>query len=268
MQIVQIPDKQTQFAQLMVGGLDLASVPTRDQADALAQNPEVRLSAIKDIALYSVVMDAAGRSGNPAFSDLRVRNADVEKAKALLTEAGYPIGIDTEITALPGNEALAEGIAGELRKIGIRGSVVKTTYNSWRQRQTDNKMQLAVMWLPIRSSLDASGYPSYHFERTPRNYTGDSILTQWVDDGLTELDAVKRKAIYRKINDRNIAMMYILPLASVPDVYAHAKDLEIIPTTPTPRAWRSTSCGGDDRVARAGCAGADDALRSGRRNCR
>jgi peptide/nickel transport system substrate-binding protein len=270
-QILPIPDAQTQFAQLMVGGLDITKISSKDEADALSANPDLRLSAIPDTLLHTVMFDAAGRSGNKALADVRVRRAiahaingefiaravmpggtaikpmtgvcapvevacevgilppvtDVARAKALLAEAGYANGFETEITALPMSFPLADAIAGELRKIGVRATVDKASFVSFRQKQADSKLQLIVSAIPISTALDASSTPAYYFEPGPRNYTGDPEMTKLYRAAITETDTAKRKPIFRAMNDRNNEQVYLKPLVSTPDVFVHTKDLSV-----------------------------------------
>ena len=264
-----MPDSQTQTAELMVGGLDVGRTQTKDEADAMAANPELGIITIPDQILHTLMIDAVGRSGNVALTKLEVRQAiamavdveavarsvmpggdaihraralcveieiacdvsvalpvfDPKKARELLASAGYPNGFDTEITTLPASNALADALAGELRKVGIRATVDKASFTAYRQKQADGKLQLSIGGLPIPASLDASTHTSYFFEESPRNYTGDAELTKLHRAGLVTLDLAARKAIYRQINDRNLERLYLVPLVAAPDVFIRSKNV-------------------------------------------
>ena len=265
--VKQIPDSQTQSAELMVGDLDVGRVQTKDEAEAMAANPELGVITIPDQILHTLMIDAVGRSGNVALTKVEVRQAiamavdveavarsvmpggdaihraralcvdieiacdaskplppyDPKKAKELLAAAGYPNGFDTEITTLPASNALADALAGELRKVGIRATVDKASFTAYRQKQADGKLQLSIGGLPIPASLDASTHTSYFFEESPRNYTGDPEITKLHKAGLATLDLAARKAIYRQINDRNLEQLYLVPLVAAPDVFIRSK---------------------------------------------
>ena len=277
-QISTIPEVQTQLAQLMVGGIDVARISRKDEAEAMAQHPDIRITAVPDALLHTIQFDAMNKSGNAALANPKVRRAiamgvdrefvarsvmpggeaikrvdamcapveiacdfsepppkyDVAAAKALLAEAGYPDGFDTEITVIPTSYPIGEALAGELRKIGVRAKVDRATFVAFRQKQADNKLQMLVSGLPIQSALDASTGSSYYFDNGPRNYTGDALLTQLHQQGLAEIDPAKRKPLYRQMYGRVNEMTYLLPLVTTPDVFVHTKDMKVDSEPPHP----------------------------------
>ena len=76
--IVPIPDPQTRMAELVTGGTDLIRAGTRDEADALASNPALALTAVEGTDFTYLQLDALARSGNRALADRRVRQAIVQ----------------------------------------------------------------------------------------------------------------------------------------------------------------------------------------------
>jgi peptide/nickel transport system substrate-binding protein len=76
--VTPIPDPQTQLAQLATGGIDYISVRSKDVADMLAGNPDLVVTATDAVSLHHFALDAIGRSGVPALSDIRVRRAFVQ----------------------------------------------------------------------------------------------------------------------------------------------------------------------------------------------
>lgn len=70
-----IPDKQSQKAELLTGGLDLMRDITADDERLLATNPSLRISSTSSKQIMYITMDAAGRSANKAMTDIRVRQA-------------------------------------------------------------------------------------------------------------------------------------------------------------------------------------------------
>ena len=72
---VPIPDKQTQIAQLMTGGVDMLRNVQPDNAAELAKNPNLAVSTLPTASFVYIVLDAAGRSGVKPLTDNRVRKA-------------------------------------------------------------------------------------------------------------------------------------------------------------------------------------------------
>ena len=75
LQAIPIPDKQTQIAQLMTGGVDMLRNVQPDNALELAKNPELKISTLPTASFIYIVLDAAGRSGVKPLTDNRVRKA-------------------------------------------------------------------------------------------------------------------------------------------------------------------------------------------------
>ena len=74
---IPIPDRQTQQAQLLTGGIDLIRNVPADSAKQLANVPNLAVTSSPSAMLLYVTLDAAGRSANKAFTDERVRKAFV-----------------------------------------------------------------------------------------------------------------------------------------------------------------------------------------------
>jgi len=70
-----IPDRQTQIAELLTGGLDLLYRNDKDQIAALKKDGRFAVTIQPGLGMYYMTIDAANRSGNKALSDNRVREA-------------------------------------------------------------------------------------------------------------------------------------------------------------------------------------------------
>ena len=74
---VFMPDRQTQAAQLITGGIDLMRNITSDDAASLSKQPNIAVTPTSSSMFLYVTLDAAGRSKNKAMTDERVRKAFV-----------------------------------------------------------------------------------------------------------------------------------------------------------------------------------------------
>ena len=70
-----LPDRQTQMAQLITGGVDMVREISSDMAEQLQGNAAVATTPMQSKLLAYINFDALGRSGNAAFKDVRVRQA-------------------------------------------------------------------------------------------------------------------------------------------------------------------------------------------------
>ena len=73
--LVPVPEKQTQIAQLLTGGVELIGDLTKDELEAFAGNPQVSTGVSPGMVYAYLLLDARGRSGNKPVQDLRVRRA-------------------------------------------------------------------------------------------------------------------------------------------------------------------------------------------------
>jgi peptide/nickel transport system substrate-binding protein len=149
---------------------------------------------------------------------------DPTAARKLLAEAGYPDGFDVEIAAAAGTATLAAAISGELRKIGIRAKVSPLTAAAYIQQTAAGKIQLSTSSFGLP---DVASNVELFFDETPKDSWRDPVIAPLVEGGRATLDHEKRLAIYAKIHDRMNREAYILPIASNPGVFVHAKDLAV-----------------------------------------
>ena len=72
---VPMPDRQTQIAQLMTGGIDMIRNASPDDTRELGQNPLFDVTDTPVLNLYYMGFDTTGKSGVNLFTDARVRRA-------------------------------------------------------------------------------------------------------------------------------------------------------------------------------------------------
>ncbi len=273
-EILPIPDAQTQIAKVMVDELDLIFHIEYDQAqDVIAKKPNYKLFAAPTISFTYIFFDAADRSGIHVFKDKRVREAlekaidrqsmrkamlppefaaqppmetlchpahpgctatsknpsyDPAAAKKELADAGYPNGFDLELLTWGQGKPVAEAVAGDLRKIGVRASVNAGTVNVFQKLRGDGKSQTMItLWDNGGGQPDVDNTTQFLFADSSRNYAGDKELVAWTDEGQRTLDLKKREDIYRKLFDKVIAERYAMPLVELPAINVHNKDLVI-----------------------------------------
>jgi peptide/nickel transport system substrate-binding protein len=75
---IPMPDRQTQIAQFVTGGVDLLRNVPADAARELARTPTAAVTATHAGMLLYMTLDAQGRSDTKAFTDPRVRQAFIK----------------------------------------------------------------------------------------------------------------------------------------------------------------------------------------------
>lgn len=153
---------------------------------------------------------------------------DPAKAKALLAEAGLAGGFDLELLTWGQAKTIAEAVAGDLRKVGVRATVNAATVNVFQKQRGDGKAQTQVtLWDNGGGAPDVDTTTTFFYLPGSRNYSDDSELTRWTAEGSRETDPEKRMAIYRKLFDKVTEQRYAMPLVELPAVLVQSKDLVI-----------------------------------------
>jgi peptide/nickel transport system substrate-binding protein len=153
---------------------------------------------------------------------------DPAKAKALLAEAGLANGFDLELLTWGQSKPVAEAVAGDLRKIGVRASVNGTTVNTFQKLRGDGKAQsLVTIWDNAGGAPDIDNTTAFFYMPSTRNYIEDPELAKWTDEGSRELDGEKRKEIYTRLFDKVNNERYAMPLVEMPAILVQSKDLVI-----------------------------------------
>jgi ABC-type transport system substrate-binding protein len=57
----------------------------------------------------------------------------------------------------------------------------------------------------------------------------DSEIDKWGEEGLASFDLAQRERAYKKVLDRINERAYMLPIATMPSVFIHTKDVAVHP---------------------------------------
>ena len=135
--------------------------------------------------------------------NLAPRPFDLQKARSLLSEAGYTeafeIPLNFSPAVVPGAERLSTHIMESLEKVGIKVKMrpfadASEFYTQLRQGKMEGLTLLA--WGNGASfDADAVYYPLFHTGQ-PHAYNTSPELDKLLDDGRATIDPEKRKAIY------------------------------------------------------------------------
>jgi len=243
------PDENTRVNAIKSGDVDLIDyVPSRE-LQSLASEPGLRLEstvgpfmavqfntrskpfsdprvrravgyAIDRQLVINTAFDGVGEpiygigipKGYPAYDPTTKDyfKVDLEKAKALLAEAGYPDGFEAKMVSSSQysfHQNTAVAVQAELAKIGIK---LKLDLSDWVTRTSkiaNADYDVAIMgtvgeitdpdWLAYHY------YGGEHLVRTVNPaYFNDAEVNSLIDEGRVVVDPVARNAIYKKLTDR------------------------------------------------------------------
>jgi peptide/nickel transport system substrate-binding protein len=158
---------------------------------------------------------------------------DPAGAKKLLAEAGYPDGFDLELDAHEPIKEIAEAIAGMVRKIGIRASVRPLPLTLYVRLRGEGKFTAFLGFYPTNAQPDMDNLFDFFFQGN-RDYWDDPVIKEAERAGAVEFDEEKRSAIYETGIDEVNKMNDILPVADLPMVFVHSKDVAVRENLLTP----------------------------------
>jgi peptide/nickel transport system substrate-binding protein len=173
---------------------------------------------------------------------------NVDKAKALLAEAGFPDGKDLpEITlwsmpvARPYNpEGLKVGVAmvADLAKIGIKARVVSFEWGTYLKRQREQPPDMDLFQLGWTGD---NGDPDNFLAVLFDGIADPAIRTQWhnkqyhefMTQGKTTIDQTKRADIYKKAQMLMYEEMPVIPIAHSTQTWPLLKKVQDFKLHPT-----------------------------------
>ncbi len=149
---------------------------------------------------------------------------DPAKAKALLKEAGYPNGFDTEIYAYRERD-YAEAMIGYLQAVGIKAKLNFLKYPAMRGELHAGKAPITMNTWGSFSINDASAFTGNYFKGSGDDRSRDPEVQAWLNEADSIVDETKRLELYGKALKRISEKAYVLPLFSYSANYAFTKDL-------------------------------------------
>ncbi|MCX7560405.1 ABC transporter substrate-binding protein [Sulfitobacter sp. F26204] len=154
---------------------------------------------------------------------------DPEKAKALLAEAGYPDGFETEFYAYRDRD-YAEAITSFLNAVGIKTDFKMLQYSALRELNMKGEVPLTFQTWGSYSINDASAMVSQFFKHGSLDSTRDDQVLEWLDVADQSNDPEKRKEFYSKALNRIAEQAYWAPMFSYNTNYVTNKDVDYTPT--------------------------------------
>lgn len=188
--------------------------------------------ALVDVAQegYAEVVDTVVGKAVPGYDDtVKGYEYDVEKAKSLLAEAGYPDGFSTTITSsgeIRSQEA--QIIQSNLAEIGINIEIELMEWGAYLEALNNNQMDMYILgWSNTTLDPAVSLYPLFH----SRNWgpTGNRMhykneeVDALLDEMMRESDNDKRLELSSQIQHKVMEDAPWVPLLTKQTCIAYAK---------------------------------------------
>ena len=153
---------------------------------------------------------------------------DPAKARALLAEAGYKDGFDTELVGylLP---PWMQAIQGYLSAVGIRAKLTQLQVGAVIQRSLEGKNPLEAGSWGSYSINDASAFMPYFFDGGGHDYTRSAEITKLVVEAGATTDLDARRVAYSAAIRMITEQADFVPLFTYVSTYAFSKQLNFKP---------------------------------------
>ena len=274
-----VTESATRVAMIQSGDAQMIWPVPAENIDALKGDSNVVVGAEEGIVVRYLMMN----NQKAPFNDVRVRQAinyainkdaycavvkngyavqfykandpypyDIEKAKQLLAEAGYPDGFTTSImfSNTTANTKQCEFIKQQLEQVGIKVELngmesaivnekVQGNYPSGAEAEVE---MYVIGWSPSTGDADWGIRPLLAIESEPPMsynicYYENEEVDQLLKDGLNTADVEARKAAYEKAQDIIWEESPLVCLASDMNTWANAKNIINIGNTPDNGLW-------------------------------
>ncbi len=192
-------------------GLNAKKEPYNNIKVRQAINYAVDMEAIVEEVVNGAAEIASGPLSSKVWAfnqDLNPYSYDVEKAKELLDEAGYPNGFKTSIyiNDNPQRKDIARLIAKQLKEVDIDVEVKIVGWGEFLDGSANGDFDMFVLgWVTITGDPDYGLYPMFHSSQFGsagnRNFYSNEKVDKLLDKARTEIDPEVRKEYYLEVQE-------------------------------------------------------------------
>jgi peptide/nickel transport system substrate-binding protein len=225
-------------------GMNTLKAPLNDQRVRQALNYAVDVQAIIDNLLDGHDHRLASVSAPVEFGynpDLKPYTYDLDKAKSLLAEAGVGSGFSTVLDTPRGrylqDVEVAQAIAGQLGKVGVKVEVRPAEFQEYFSRWLKKEMEGLYILGSGSSLLDADWVMGAHLDSKRRGlYYNSPETDQLIRASAIEMDPQKREKMYFDLEAKLHDIAPWIFLYEQDDIYGIKKSLQWTPAADE-RLW-------------------------------
>jgi peptide/nickel transport system substrate-binding protein len=236
--------KETLPKPVKVDGKEIAANPLRD-----ARVREAMDLAIDRKTLVRIVLEGLGRPANQLMpanffggsKNLPERPFDVNRAKQLLTDAGYPKGFEIDFfctnNRLPGDSAVCEALSQMWARAGLKvnanalnGTVFfpaqqKGEYSLWMSGWGTLTGEASYTYGSLVHTADpATGLGAFN----KQGYSNPAV-DKLLEEGSRTMDDTKRRALFEKASELSMTDRALIPSVQLQTIWASKAGMLTIP---------------------------------------
>lgn len=218
-----------------------------NQLSAPFDNIKVRQAlsyAVNREAMIDVILEGYGTVSNTVFpsmmpgydGDLALYSYDPEKAKTLLSEAGFPDGFKTEI-ATSGDERnrVAQLLQADFAPIGVELDIQLLEWGAYLDYVSGNDHKMFVLGWSNSYNPDDNMTPLFHSTSssvTNRSHFKNAEIDTLIEAARSELDWAKREPMYKELQKKVMEQAVWIPIYQKQIVVGMNKNLEGVELMP------------------------------------
>ena len=189
-----------------------------DQTNPIYQNKKLREAiayAIDNQTFVDVVFRGSAVAGDsplpkasPAYNrNVKKYNQDIEKAKKLLAEAGYPNGLDIELWCMDDGSRvdMCVIIQDQLKKIGINVEIKIFEFGAYVSKTALPNKELYFLSWNSSGDGDVALYPLFHSSQhgAPgnRSFYSNKEVDKLLDKARVSVDEEERRSLYKEVQN-------------------------------------------------------------------
>jgi peptide/nickel transport system substrate-binding protein len=230
-------------------GFNALKEPFNDKRVRQAINYAVNKEAIVKHVLGGVgrVSDAAISPGIFGYAPIKTYEYNIEKAKALLAEAGFPKGFETTLHPAVGryymDASVCTAVAADLLKVGIKADIKMMEWGTYlpsilrEKDQVEHKIYM-LGWGCVTGDADYGLYTLFHSGEWPKKGMNASFyknekLDQVLDGARSTANPEERKKLYKEaltIINEEAPWLFLHSEVQMVGVRANVKGIIVHPT--------------------------------------
>ena len=196
-----------------------------NETDPILGNEKVRLAFAHAIEAENVCDAGFGDSAAVAkssmattiwgYKEVGLYSYDVELAKQLLSEAGYPNGFTCTmvVPTMSSNVRMAETIQAYLAEIGVTMEIETYDAATWMSMNRDGSAAISINNLTADTFDPDHSYMNLKASSNMATVrTSDATINRLLEEGKSEMDETKRLAIYGEVQDYMFEHAFWIPI--------------------------------------------------------
>jgi peptide/nickel transport system substrate-binding protein len=229
-------------------GFNCLKEPFTDRRIRQALNYAVNKEAVVEHVLGGAgrVSDAPISPGIFGYAPIKTYEYNVEKAKALLAEAGFPEGFETTLYIPTGryyeDVAVASAVAADLLKVGVKAEIKRMDWDTYipfifRDNEAAEHMLYLLGWNTVTGDADYGLYTLFHSGEWPKkgmnvSFFKNEKVDQPLDAARGTANPGERKKLYKEamtVIVEEAPWIFLYTETQITGVRANVKDIVIHP---------------------------------------